>query len=141
LRITALQAAVLTAQFERLPGQIQQRRRAEALLKERTAGISGLCWQQVPKEVNVHSHYLLLGRVQKRDQFCRYLKEHGVPCTPFYPHPLYGNPLYQQGGCRIMPCPNSEACIQDAFWLPHRVLMADDATIAEVGDVIRAATR
>jgi hypothetical protein len=47
--------------------------------------------------------------------------------------------LYAAGGCRVMPCPNAEACILDAFWLPHRVLLADDDSIAEVIEVIRAA--
>ena len=49
----------------------------------------------------------------------------GVPCTPFYPHPLYGNPLYSEGGCRVETCPVAEACIGDAFWLPHRALLGD----------------
>ncbi len=138
-RLSALQAAVLTAQFERLPQQIAHRARAAALLRSLTAEVPGLIWQQVPPEVNVHSHYLLPGRIPGRDRFHQYLKEHGVPCTPFYPHPLYGNPLYQAGGCRIMPCPNAEACIQDAFWLPHRVLLSDDETIHEIAAVIRSA--
>ena len=140
-RMTALQAAVLTAQLERLPAQIAHRERAEKLLRELTANVPGLTWQQVPAEVNVHPHYLLPGRIagQSRDKFCQHLKEKGVPCTPFYPHPLYGNPLYQEGGCRIMPCPNAEACVQDAFWLPHRLLLADDETIHETASIIRAA--
>jgi len=144
-RLTALQAAVLTAQFERLPAQILQRQRAERLLRELTADVPGLVWQDVPKEVNVHSHYLLPGRIDAaryghtRNDFHRHLHANGVPCTPFYPHPLYGNPLYQAGGCRIMPCPNSEAYVEDAFWLPHRVLMADDGTLRKVAEVIRGA--
>ena len=140
-RMTALQAAVLTAQMERLPAQIAHRERAERLLRELTADVPWLTWQQVPTEVNVHPHYLLPGRVsgKSRDEFHQHLKEHGVPCTPFYPHPLYGNPLYQQGGCRIMPCPNAEACVDDAFWLPHRLLLADDETIRETAQIIRAA--
>ena len=144
-RMGALQAAVLTAQLERLPGQIVHRQRAERRLKELTAGIPGLVWQQVPREVNVHSHYLLPGRIDAarfgstRDEFHRTLSEHSVPCTPFYPHPLYGNPLYREGGCRIEPCPNSEACVGDAFWLPHRLLLADNETIDEVGEIIREA--
>jgi len=141
-RLTALQAAVLSAQLERLPEQILHRQHAEKLLRELTADLDWLTWQEVPPEVNIHSHYLLPGRIgnrKSRDTFHRHLQKYGVPITPFYPHPLYGNPLYQQPGtCRILPCPNSEACVQDAFWLPHRLLLSEDETIQEVAAAIEA---
>ena len=142
-RITALQAAVLLAQLERLPQQIELRRRNEDLLRSELAGREGLAFQKVPPQVNRHSHYLLLGRIDEarfgisRDAFHKALTARGVPCTPFYPHTLYGNPLYQNGGCRVEPCPVAEACIRDAFWLPHRVLMADEETIREIAAIIR----
>ncbi|MBY0508430.1 MAG: DegT/DnrJ/EryC1/StrS family aminotransferase [Bryobacteraceae bacterium] len=142
-RLTAIQAAVLTAQLERLPGQILQRQRAERLLRELTEDLEWLRWQEVPPEVNVHPHYLLPGRIgagKSRDAFHQHLQANGVPCTPFYPHPLYGNPLYQQPGtCRIMPCPNAEACVTDAFWLPHRLLLAGEDTLHETAEILRAA--
>ena len=146
-RITALQAAVLVAQLERLPQQIELRRRNEELLRSLVADLGGLVFQEVPPQVTAHSHYLLLGRIDAakfgctRDEFQRALTAQGIPCTPFYPHTLYGNPLYQGGGCRVEPCPVAEACIQDAFWLPHRVLMADEQTIREIAAAIRALKR
>jgi dTDP-4-amino-4,6-dideoxygalactose transaminase len=142
-RITALQAAVLMAQLERLPEQILQRRRNEGLLRAALADLDGLRFQEVPAQVNIHSHYLLLGRIdaakfgRSRDEFHQALTAEGIPCTPFYPHTLYQNPLYKQGGCRVEPCPVSEACIRDAFWFPHRLLMAGEATIQEVAAAIR----
>ena len=146
-RITALQAAVLVAQLERLPRQIELRRRNEELLRSLVADLEGLVFQQVPPQVTAHSHYLLLGRIDaaqfgcSRDEFHQALTAQGVPCTPFYPHTLYGNPLYQGGGCRVEPCPVAEACVRDAFWLPHRVLMADEQTIREIAAAIRALKR
>jgi dTDP-4-amino-4,6-dideoxygalactose transaminase len=91
----------------------------------------------------VNSYYLLLGRIDERkfglsrDEFHKRITGAGIPCTPFYPHPLYGNPLYQRGGCRVEPCPVSEACIQDAFWFPHRVLMGDEETTREIAAVVK----
>jgi dTDP-4-amino-4,6-dideoxygalactose transaminase len=134
-RMTALQAAVLVAQLERLDHDICVRQRNEEFIRHELAGVPGLTFQQVPATVNRRSHYLLLGRIDakafgmKRDRFHHHLVEQGIPCTPFYPHPLYGNPMYEDGGCRIEPCPVSEACIHDAFWFPHRVLMSGDETI------------
>jgi dTDP-4-amino-4,6-dideoxygalactose transaminase len=142
-RLSGLQAAVLLAQLERLQAQIALRRRNAELLREELAGVAGLHFQDVSAQVSAHSYYLLLGRVDEhkfgmtRDEFHCALVERGIPCTPFYPHPLYGNPVYSDGGCRVEPCPISEACIRDAFWLPHRVLMADEETVREVAAVIR----
>ena len=141
-RITGLQAAVLLAQFERLPEQNELRTRNAALLRAELAGVPGLAFQAIPAQQNASSWYLLLGRIdaqragRTRDEFHRALTAQGVPCTPFYPHPLYGNPLYREGGCRVEPCPVAEAMIQDAFWLPHRALLGDEGTTREIAAAI-----
>lgn len=139
-RLTALQAAVLLAQLERLDAQIDLRERNAALLFEQLAGCQGVRWQQVDPRVNRHPWYLVLGRAPgRRDAFHRQLTARGVPATPFYPHPLYANPLYETAPCRVMPCPNAEGRIGDAFWLPHRVLMGDADTVRELAGAIREA--
>jgi dTDP-4-amino-4,6-dideoxygalactose transaminase len=142
-RITALQAAVLLAQLERLPVQNAHRARYAKILREETAEIFGLAWQTVPDEAHVHTNYLMLGRIDAekfgatRDEFHRQMTAAGIPCTPFYPHALYGNPLYRAGGCRVEPCPVAEACVQDAFWFPHRLLLGSDADAHELAGMLR----
>jgi dTDP-4-amino-4,6-dideoxygalactose transaminase len=138
-RITGLQAAVLLAQLERMPGQICRRACNAALLRDALADVPGLTFQALPPQQNAGSWYLLLGRIPRRDEFHRALIAQGVPCTPFYPHPLYGNPLYQQGNCRVEPCPVAEGCISDAFWLPQRALLGDEQTTREIAASIRRA--
>ena len=135
-RLTAWQAAVLTAQLERLPDQIAQRRASEALLRDSAPNIH---WQEVPAAVNVHSNYLLLGRTAGRDELCARLTAAGVPNTPFYPHALYANPMYTSGAqpCRVTPCPVTEDCLRDAFWLPHRVLLAEEPALRAVASLLR----
>ncbi|HLY20777.1 MAG TPA: DegT/DnrJ/EryC1/StrS family aminotransferase, partial [Bryobacteraceae bacterium] len=135
------QAAVLLAQLERLPEQIAQRTRNAAILRAELADAPGLRLQAIPAQQNANSWYLLLGRIPGRDVFHKALTDEGVPATPFYPHPLYGNPLYKQGNCRVEPCPVAEACIEDAFWLPHRVLLGDEETTREVAAAMRQAAR
>jgi dTDP-4-amino-4,6-dideoxygalactose transaminase len=131
-RLTGWQAAVLLAQLERLPSQICTRARNAALLRAELAHVPGITWQAVPPHANVNSWYLMLGRVDPRelgltrDEFHARLIAAGVPCTPFYPHPLYGNPVYRTAACRVEPCPTAESCIADAFWLPHRVLIGTE---------------
>ncbi len=122
-RMTAFQAAVLLAQLERLPEQNRRRARNASVIRESCPEVE---WQHVPEAGAVQTNYLLLGRVPDRDRFHRTLTEQGVPCTPFYPHTLYNNPLYREGGCRVEPCPVAEQSIQDAFWLPHRVLLGSE---------------
>ena len=142
-RLTAFQAAVLLAQFERLPEQIQLRTANARRLKELVADIAEIEWQEQRPGITQNSWYLLPGRVSggrgARDEFQRRLAAAGVPCTPFYPHTLYRNPLYSSASCRVMPCPAAEASVLEAFWLPHRVLLADEESIAEVAEAIRRA--
>lgn len=146
LRLTGLQAAVLIAQLESLPGQIARRTANAALLKSCLADLEEIVWQHQPEVATQNSFYLLPGRLRDRaigrDEFCRRLEAAGVPCTPFYPFPLYGNPLYQrQGSCRIMPCPQAEAYVEDAFWFPHRVLLSDQSTIEQIAALVRSTLR
>jgi dTDP-4-amino-4,6-dideoxygalactose transaminase len=144
-RITAFQAAVLLAQFERLPEQIFRRATNAGKIRTTLADVPGIEFQTPPPEAATHSHYLLLGRVDpaklgmNRDEFHKAVTSRGIPCTPFYPHTLYGNPLYKQGGCRVEPCPVAEERITDAFWFPNRVLLGDDETTSEIAQQIRAA--
>lgn len=140
-RLTAFQAAVLLAQFERLPEQIERRAVNVKLLKTLLSDVEEIEWQQQPTEVTANSWYLLIGRLKhlSRNDFTGALAAAGVPCTPFYPHALYGNPVYAESQCRVMECPQAERRIRDGFWLPHRVLLADEGTIEAVAAAIRKA--
>lgn len=147
-RITALQAAVLMAQLDLLDEQIERRTRNAAILLEELHGLAGIRWQEIPPAVNRNCWYLVLGRVDasalglSRDQFAAALGEAGIPCTPFYPHTLYQNPLYRELPNRVMPCPVAEASIGDAFWLPHRVLLGDEQLTRELAaGILRACER
>jgi dTDP-4-amino-4,6-dideoxygalactose transaminase len=141
-RLTAFQAAVLLAQFERLPEQVRLRAANATLLKSLLADVEEIVWQEQPRAITQNSLYLLIGRVPNRsvrDELQHALSASGIPSTPFYPHTLYQNPVYQSGGCRALPCPVAEARLHDAFWLPHRVLLASEETIRQVAGVFRAA--
>ena len=140
-RITALQSAVLIAQLERLPEQNLRRARNAEIVMESLAGIRNLHFQRVPDAARVHTNYLLLGWVDgDRNAFHRKLTAAGFPCTPFYPHTLYANPLYRgRANCRVMPCPNAETRIKDAFWIPHRALLGSEADATALATAIRNA--
>lgn len=140
-RITALQCAVLIAQLERLPEQNCLRARNVAAIREELADVPGLHFQRVPAAARVHTNYLLLGWVDgDRGAFHRSLTAAGFPCTPFYPHTLYENPLYhERQNCRVMPCPNAEERITNAFWVPHRALLGDEIETQALASAMRTA--
>ncbi|MEZ5404561.1 MAG: DegT/DnrJ/EryC1/StrS family aminotransferase [Bryobacteraceae bacterium] len=136
-RLSGIQAAVLLAQLERLPDQIAQRTRAAGRLRQATAAVEGLRWQDVPAAATAHNYYLLLGRHPRRDDLRTWLDSKGIPSTPYYPRPLYANPAFETTPHRVTPCPNAEQLVRDAFWLPLRLLMADDSTLDEVAAAFR----
>jgi len=140
-RITALQSAVLIAQLERLPEQNCLRMRNVNFIREQLADVNGLHFQNVPASAATHTNYLLLGWVDgDRSVFHRNLTAAGYPCTPFYPHTLYNNPLYQdRRNCRVLPCPNAEQRITDAFWIPHRALLGDERETDALASAVRTA--
>jgi dTDP-4-amino-4,6-dideoxygalactose transaminase len=141
-RITAWQSAVLIAQLERVPEQNARRARNVKLIRESLADLPKLHFQRVPEAARVHTNYLLLGRIEngRRDAFHRALTGAGFPCTPFYPHTLYENPLYRdRTNCRVTQCPQAEACIKDAFWIPHRALLGSEEDSMRLAAAIRAA--
>jgi dTDP-4-amino-4,6-dideoxygalactose transaminase len=142
-RLGAFQAAVLLAQFERLPDQIAHRARNAELLKNALANAGEIVWQMQPDAVTQNSWYLMIGRLRgpdvNRDAFVQRLIQAGVPCTPFYPHTLYQNPLYRTEPCRITECPVAERSLGECFWFPHRVLLAEEETILRLAGVIREA--
>jgi dTDP-4-amino-4,6-dideoxygalactose transaminase len=142
-RMTAFQAAVLLAQLERLPEQIQVRAANAQLLKDLLVGVPEIRWQSQTAGATQNSWYLLIARLgdpSSRDHVKHSLLEAGVP-SGFYPHTLYQNPLYQKAPCRVMPCPVAESMVFDSLWLPHRVLLAEEESIRQIADLMGTAVR
>lgn len=141
-RLTAFQAAILIAQLERLPEQNARRERSARMIREELADVPGLHFQKIPHEAAVQTNYLLLGWVDNaRDEFVKQFTSQGFPCTPFYPHTLQNNPLYRdRTNCRAMPCPNADARILDAFWVPHRALLGDDDDARRLAGAMKIAS-
>lgn len=140
-RLSGFQAAVLMAQLERLPGQIRTRQANREALVD-SISTPGIVFQSSPEGVNVKTHYLLLGRIEerafgmKRDDFVRAMEAEGIPCRPYYPHPLYKNPMYQSARCRVMPCPAAEQACLDSFWIPQNGLMGDEEDTRDIARAI-----
>ena len=140
-RLSGMHAAVLLAQFEKLPEEIRQREDNLCVFRELTGDVKEIVWQRRLAGQTQNSNYLVIGRLVggARDEFCRSLLAAGIPVTPFYPHTLYRNPIYAREKCRAMPCPVAETRIHDSFWIGHRAFLAPEETIHEIAQQVRAA--
>ena len=140
-RLSGLQAAVLLAQLERLSEQVRNRENNLKVLQGKLAA-PGLFFQTAPQGANVRTLYLLVGRVDQdvfgigRDELVAALEAEGIPCRPFYPHPLYANPVFRDLPHRIDPCPVAQRACKDSFWLPQRVLMGSEEDTLDVARAI-----
>ena len=119
----------LLALIERLVDQILRRGENADAVREAPQS-PGVRFQKAPESATPHALYLLVGRIDEelfgvhRDEFVRAMRAEGVPCDPFYPHPLYENPMYGEAlAHRAEPCPVAEQVCKDSFWLPLRTLM------------------
>ena len=143
-RMTAFQAAVLSAQIEELMDRLRLRSENVAVLRD-VVRAPGISFQARPDGANEHSYYLLIGRIDEkafgvnRDEFVRAMEAEGVPCRPFYPHTLYQNPLYTGSDApphRVEPCAEAEQAVKDSFWIPHRVLAGDNEDTLDISRAI-----
>ena len=140
-RMTGLQAALLLGQLERLGDQLRLRRNNAAALKDAVTA-KGCDFQKVPDGASSRTLYLLPGRIEEnvfgftRDEFVKAMEGEGIPCRPFYPHPLYKNPMYETLPKRVEACPEAERACEECFWLPQSVLMGGKEDALDVARAI-----
>ena len=168
LRLTEFQAALLLAQFERLPAQYETRERNARYLDRALAEIPGITPQARDARVTGHAHHLYLFRYdgrhfggRDRAWFLRALRAEGIPCSPGYTTPLYrmraviderrkwadlaraaGRPV------GLPPSPDAEAlpvteraCAEEGVWLGQSVLLATEADMAQVVEAVAKVQR
>ena len=142
LRLTAMQAAMLGKQLERLPIEIRLRERNNAALEQELAGIEGLYLQEAPAGVSAQTLYVRPGRIVAdsfgidRGAFVEAMQAEGIPIRSFYPHPLYRNPLFQDHAHRAAPCPIAEQSSRDSFWLPMNLFMGSEDDAADIARAV-----
>ncbi len=143
LRMTAMQAAILSRQLERLPLEIRRRERNNAAFEQELAGVDGLYLQEAPAGVSAQTLYLRPGRILEsafgigRDEFVAAMQAEGIPIRPFYPHPLYRNALFQNYEHRAGACPVAEQSSRDSFWLPMNLFMGGEDDAADIARAMR----
>lgn len=142
LRMTGVQAALLRGQLERLPDQIRLRAANFARFEAELGEVPGIVMQKSPEGATVQTRYIVPGRIDRerfgtdRDQFVKAVQAEGVPVRPFYPHPLYANPVFRGRPHRTLPCPAAERASQASFWLPMNLFMGTEEDAADAARAI-----
>lgn len=159
LRLTEFQAALLLAQFKRLPAQFERRERNARCLDRELARIPGIAPQARDERVTGHAHHLYCFRYdpaqwggRDRAWFQRALRAEGIPVSPGYTTPLYRMnaiinerrkwaDLARQAG-REVTCPAStedealpvteRICGAQGNWFGQTLLLADESDMADV---------
>ena len=141
-RLTGWQAAVLSAQLERLPRQIEKRARNAELLGARLGESGVLLPPAVDRRVTTHGYHLFVMRMNPAafpglplDLFLEALAAEGIPGAGSYPRPIYANPVFEASPCRRGECPEAERFCRECFWVSHEILLAEEA---DLNDFIRA---
>jgi dTDP-4-amino-4,6-dideoxygalactose transaminase len=130
-RLTGWQAAVLMAQIERLPEQIETRAANAKYLTDQLSQFDIVTTPYVDERVTCHSYYLYPLRLNRerfsdlsKERFVRALVAEGVPVAEGYPHPLYRNHVFESHGHRRGECPAAERMCEEVCWVSHEIMLA-----------------
>jgi dTDP-4-amino-4,6-dideoxygalactose transaminase len=148
-RMTELQAALLLAQFARLPGQTAIRAANARDLSARLAEIPGIRPPVVDPRVTAHAWHVFLLRYNaaafggmSRDAFLDALRAEGIPCGPGYA-PLTESEAILRGfeeiGAREgpRPCPIAERVARhEAVYLTQNLLLGTRADMDSIVEAI-----
>lgn len=163
LRMTEMQAAILSAQLQRLPGWFETRQRNGSLLDTMLGGLRGVKPMSPPETGSTHAYHLYLFRYfpdqfhgLPKEKFVQALEAEGIPASEGYGYPLYHNPVFKEkrfwpGGYPFIDgvhpaleyaafqetCPVAErACASEIVWLPQSCLLADAGAMEDVAAAI-----
>lgn len=147
-RITEFGAAILQAQLERYPEQLERRCTNAAQLDAGLSDIPGITPQPAAPEMTRRSYHLYCLRLdsatygKSRDDFLAACKDRGLPFVAGYPLPLYEQPLFRKFRDRFdystCCCPVTEAlCAAEGVWLTQSMLLLSEAHMAHLIQGVR----
>ena len=132
-RLPELNAAIASAQMDKLGGFLRNRARNVAFLTERFKGVSGAKFTQDSPD-RTHTYYLYTLYVRKnRDSILKALNDAGVGAAVYFRIPVHKTPLYARLGYGRKVLRNTEAASKHVISLPvHPALTEEDMrTVAD----------
>lgn len=148
---TEIQAAIALGQLERLEPETRKRYEAAQSLFRDLQGIEGFEPFADQPYCTRHGHHLFLARFDEagfggvgRAQFLAAMNAEGVPCSSFYPMPLYEQPLYKTDPkmkMRHLPCPVTERICRETVFFEQNLLLAEPGRVARIAETVKKVRR
>ncbi|PKP61765.1 hypothetical protein CVT91_01980 [Candidatus Atribacteria bacterium HGW-Atribacteria-1] len=159
-RISEFQGAVLLAQLQRLPQQVQRREENAAYLTELLSGITGLKPQRRDPRTTTKAYFWYIFEYQpecfagvSRDMFVRALNTEGIPCIGGYDTAVPDNPMFREevllkecpwvkgmleGSPKIFerPFPNARRLAANGIVFRHNLLMSNKEDLDDIAAAI-----
>ena len=153
LRLSEVQGALLTAQFERYPIMLKKRHDNALALDSELRKLDGIVPLTVDTDVSSNAYHFFMIRYNKKYfenvpkyTFLEALQAEGIPAHPGYTLPLYRQPVFESGGfgprgCRLSEFPEygnvslpetEKACNEEAVWLKHTMLIGTNKDIENI---------
>jgi len=158
-RLSEFQGAILNAQLDRLPKQVETRDANGKYLAARLSQIPGVHPQLRTQDCNRHSYHLFAVRVDpavvgaSRDRFLAALNAEGVPSILGYASPMNRQPLFENLAFgpytaykssrpdldyRRQQCPNCETiCFQQSVWLGQQLMLGTRQDMDDIADAFQ----
>ena len=115
-RLDAVQAAVLLVKLPLLDEWSEARRHNAAFYDEKFATTAVKTPYISPDCVGVYNQYVI--RVPERDQLFTYLKEKGIGCEIYYPHPIHLQECFKYLGYQKGDFPETEKAAREVLAIP-----------------------
>lgn len=156
IRLSEIQAALLTAQFARLETQAGERLANARRLDEGFSRFRCLTCVQPPKaEITRRAYHLYLIRYSpgiegvSRGTFIKALQAEGLPVSGGYPVPLYRQPLFGKIAKPVgQKCeysglyhPGAERICSETIWFPQYMLLGDESHAGRILDAVEKVLR
>lgn len=123
-RLDPIQAAVLLVKLEHLDGWSEARRRNAAFYNKKFANtvVETPCMH--PDCASIYNQYVI--RVPRRDELIAWLREKGIGCEIYYPHPMHLQECFKSLGYKEGDFPHAERAAKEVLALPVYPELTDD---------------
>jgi dTDP-4-amino-4,6-dideoxygalactose transaminase len=115
-RLDPIQATVLLVKLEHLDEWSEARRRNAAFYNEKFADTIVETPYVHPDCVSIYNQYVI--RVPKRDQLVAHLREQGIGCEIYYPHPMHLQECFRDLGHKNGDFPQAEKASNEVLAIP-----------------------
>ena len=156
-RLSEQQGALLMAQLEDFPEQVNRKERHDRILREELRDVSGIELKPDDERITSRGHYYFNFSYNSeefgglpREKFLELLNAEGVPANSSYGPPLHKQPAFEQHKVSaLLPrgaepplyqhqhLPGAEEVSERIVAIPHQVLLADEVGVRSIASSIK----